>query len=131
MQNQTTPRTSKAWVDQMLREHYSKAREAKAQGKLVCWSTSIAPQELLTTMDIVTLYPENHAAAIGARRDTEQFIDYTERQGYSSDLCSYARVNLAYADLQNSKTCRCQIFSYVPATSATPSSSGTKICPVN
>ena len=103
MQNQTTPRTSKAWVDQMLREHYSKAREAKAQGKLVCWSTSIAPQELLTTMDIVTLYPENHAAAIGARRDTEQFIDYTERQGYSSDLCSYARVNLAYADLQNSK----------------------------
>ena len=66
MANQTTPRTSKEWVDQMLREHYQEAREAKKAGRLVCWSTSIAPQELLTTMDIVTVYPENHAAAIGA-----------------------------------------------------------------
>ena len=64
MQKQTTQLTSKQWVDQMLREHYEKARQAKAEGRLVCWSTSIAPQELLTTMDIVTMYPENHAAAI-------------------------------------------------------------------
>ena len=67
MQKQTTQLTSKQWEDQMLREHYEKARQAKAEGRLVCWSTSIAPQELLTTMDIVTMYPENHAAAIGAR----------------------------------------------------------------
>ena len=87
----------------MLHDHYQKAREAKAQGRLVCWSTSIAPQELLTAMDIVTMYPENHAAAIGARRDTDTFLSYAERQGYSSDLCSYARVDLAYADLQESK----------------------------
>lgn len=58
MQKQTTQLTSKQWVDQMLREHYEKARQAKAEGRLVCWSTSIAPQELLTTMDIVTMYPE-------------------------------------------------------------------------
>ena len=70
MQKQTTQLTSKQWVDQMLREHYEKARQAKAEGRLVCWSTSIARQELLTTMDIVTMYPENHAAAIGDRRDT-------------------------------------------------------------
>ena len=103
MQKQTTQLTSKQWVDQMLREHYEKARQAKAEGRLVCWSTSIAPQELLTTMDIVTMYPENHAAAIGARRDTEPFISYTERAGYSSDLCSYARVNLAYSKIQHSE----------------------------
>ncbi len=103
MANQTTPRTSKEWVDQMLREHYQEAREAKKAGRLVCWSTSIAPQELLTTMDIVTVYPENHAAAIGARRDTDTFIQRTEANGYSSDLCSYARVNLAYAEIQHSE----------------------------
>ena len=45
----------------------------------------------------------NHAAAIGARRDTEPFISYTERAGYSSDLCSYARVNLAYSKIQHSE----------------------------
>lgn len=96
-------RSSKQWVNDMLREHYQHAREAKEAGQLVCWSTSIAPQELLTTMGIVTLYPENHAAAIGARKDTEQFIRHTEKMGYSSDLCSYARVNLAYAELQHSE----------------------------
>lgn len=74
MQKQAMPRTSKEWVDEMLRDHYRDARQAKEDGRLVCWSTSIAPQELLTTMDIVTMYPENHAAAIGARRDTEPFI---------------------------------------------------------
>ena len=76
MQKQAMPRTSKEWVDEMLRDHYRDARQAKEDGRLVCWSTSIAPQELLTTMDIVTMYPENHAAAIGARRDTEPFIAY-------------------------------------------------------
>lgn len=103
MQKQAMPRTSKEWVDEMLRDHYRDARQAKEDGRLVCWSTSIAPQELLTTMDIVTMYPENPDAAIGARRDTEPFIAYTERKGYSSDLCSYARVNLAYAELQHSE----------------------------
>ena len=31
MQKQTTQLTSKQWVDQMLREHYEKARQAKAE----------------------------------------------------------------------------------------------------
>jgi benzoyl-CoA reductase/2-hydroxyglutaryl-CoA dehydratase subunit BcrC/BadD/HgdB len=90
-------------MNQMLKDHYEAARRAKADGRLVCWSTSIAPQELLTTMDIVTLYPENHAAAIGARKDAPGFIAHTESMGYSSDLCSYARVNLAYTELLHSE----------------------------
>ena len=101
--NEQSKRSSKQWVNDMLREHYRHARQAKEDGQLVCWSTSIAPQELLTTMGIITMYPENHAAAIGARKDTEQFIHHTEQMGYSSDLCSYARVNLAYAELQHSE----------------------------
>lgn len=48
MQKQAMPRTSKEWVDEMLRDHYRDARQAKEDGRLVCWSTSIAPQELLT-----------------------------------------------------------------------------------
>ena len=68
--NEQSKRSSKQWVNDMLREHYRHARQAKEDGQLVCWSTSIAPQELLTTMGIITMYPENHAAAIGARKDT-------------------------------------------------------------
>lgn len=103
MDKETRPITSKEMMQDMLKRHYSEAREAKKNGKLVCWSTSIAPQELLTTMDIVTLYPENHAAAIGSRKNSMPFIEHTEAMGYSSDLCSYARVNLAYAEILHSE----------------------------
>ncbi len=103
MGSEKTPVTSRELMNQMLKRHYEEAYQAKESGKLVCWSTSIAPQELLTTMDIVTLYPENHAAALGARKDSPTFIEHTESMGYSSDLCSYARVNLAYTELGHSK----------------------------
>ena len=103
MGTEQAPLSSREMMQDMLRRHYRDAREAKKEGRLVCWSTSIAPQELLTTMDIVTLYPENHAAAIGSRKGSMEFIAHTESMGYSSDLCSYARVNLAYAKLQYSQ----------------------------
>jgi len=54
-------------------------------------------------MDIHVVYPENHAAAIGARKDSMPFLDHSEGKGYSIDICSYARVNLGYKDLQFSE----------------------------
>ena len=35
MQKQAMPRTSKEWVDEMLRDHYWDARQAKEDGRLV------------------------------------------------------------------------------------------------
>lgn len=93
-------KTSKQLLGELLDKHYADALEAKANGKLIAWSTSIAPQELLETMGIHVVYPENHAAAIGARKHAQQFINYAEGQGYSVDICSYARVNLAYMNIQ-------------------------------
>ena len=94
--------TSKELLGQMLDKHYADALNAKASGEPVAWSTSIAPQELLETMDIKVVYPENHAAAIGARKCSQEFIDCSEGSGYSNDLCSYARVNLGYMNIKNS-----------------------------
>ena len=92
--------TSKQMLGNMMAKHYQDAQEAKANGELVAWSTSIAPQELLETMGIKVVYPENHAAAIGARKEAQKFIDHSEGNGYSIDLCSYARVNIGYKDIQ-------------------------------
>lgn len=94
--------TSKQMLQQLTDQHYAKAMQAKEEGKLVAWSTSICPQELLTTMDIDVVYPENHAAAIGAKKEAQKFIDYAEGKGYSADICSYTRVNLAYMELLQS-----------------------------
>lgn len=100
MEEKVSIKTSKELLNQLLENHYSEALQAKADGKLVAWSTSIAPQELLETMGIHVVYPENHAAAIGARKHAQEFINHSEGKGYSVDICSYARVNLAYMDIQ-------------------------------
>jgi benzoyl-CoA reductase/2-hydroxyglutaryl-CoA dehydratase subunit BcrC/BadD/HgdB len=90
-------------LNKLLAEHYENAMKARSEGKLIAWCTSISPQELLETMGIFAVYPENHAAAIGARKQAPEFISYAEKTGYSIDLCSYARVNLAYMDILQSE----------------------------
>lgn len=95
--------TSKEMLSQLMAQHYQKAQQAKQEGRLVAWATSISPQELLETMDITVVYPENHAAAIGARKCAPPLISYAESQSYSPDICSYARVNLGYMDVQYSE----------------------------
>lgn len=82
-----------------LDKSYEDARNAHANGKLVCWSSSIAPAEFCEVMDICMVYPENHAAAIGAKKGAIDMIEVAERKGYSADICSYARINLAYMNL--------------------------------
>ncbi|MDR1571388.1 MAG: 2-hydroxyacyl-CoA dehydratase [Clostridiales Family XIII bacterium] len=94
--------SSKAVLGRLLERHYQEALDEKAKGGLVAWATSISPQELLETMDIKVVYPENHAAAIGARKQAESFIEHSEGNGYSVDICSYARVNLGYMEIQES-----------------------------
>ncbi len=94
--------TSKEMLNQLLEQHYQNAMEAKRQGRLVAWATSISPQELLETMDIAVVYPENHAAAIGARKCALDLLEHSEANGYSVDICSYARVNLGYMEVLSS-----------------------------
>ncbi len=75
------------------------ARQAKANGKLVCWSASVAPPEMCVAMDIAMVYPETHAAGIGARKGALDMLDVADRLGYSVDCCSYGRVNIGYMEL--------------------------------
>lgn len=92
--------TSKQYLAELTAKHYRDAIEGKKRGELVAWSSSIAPQEFCEAMGIHVLYPENHAAAIGAKGGALPMIDHAESRGYSTDLCSYARINLAYKDMQ-------------------------------
>ena len=82
--------TSKELLNQLTAKHYDGALAAKAEGKPVVWATSICPNELLDAMDLATVYPENHAAAIGARKEAMKFIEHAEGIGYSADICTVA-----------------------------------------
>lgn len=75
------------------------ARQAKANGGLVCWSASVAPSEFCVAMGIAMVYPETHAAGIGAKKGALDMLEVADRKGYSLDICSYARVNLGYMEL--------------------------------
>lgn len=85
-----------AYYQQKLDEE---AREAKKEGRLVCWSASVAPPEFCVAMDIAMVYPETHAAGIGARKGSLDILEVADEKGYNVDICSYARVNLGYMEL--------------------------------
>ncbi len=48
-------------------------------------------------MDIIPVYPENHGAMIGSAKMGEDLCAKAEDMGYSPDLCSYARSDIACA----------------------------------
>lgn len=95
------PISAKQVLNNLLQDHYAKAREAKERGELIAWSASVAPQEFCEAMGIQVVYPENHAAAIGARGGALNLLDAAEGNGYSHDICSYARVNLGYLQVRD------------------------------
>jgi benzoyl-CoA reductase/2-hydroxyglutaryl-CoA dehydratase subunit BcrC/BadD/HgdB len=94
---------SKTLLDQLVAKHYDDAFKVKEAGGLVAWATSISCQELLEVMGIYAVYPENHSAAMGARKTSPGLIEQAESKGYSIDICSYARVNLGYKDIMHSE----------------------------
>ncbi len=64
------------------------------QAEFNAWITSGAPVELLYAMDIYPVYPENHGALIGATKLGGYYSEFSEKRGFSRDLCSYARCDI-------------------------------------
>ena len=73
--------------------------EVKSSGKKIAWCSAFAPTEVLMAMDIIPVYPENHAAMLGALSPdrnpdnpySQDPIKLSEKNGLSSPkLCKYA-----------------------------------------
>ena len=78
------------------------ARLAKERGEMVGWSTSIFPQEIAESLGLNILYPENYSAGIAARKQADPYLQTAEGPlEYNNDICSYAKINLAYAEAMN------------------------------
>lgn len=77
----------------MMAMHFSKGRRPEKLGK-VAWVTSGAPVELLRALNFYIFYPENHGAICGSSRQSVSISIEAENQGYSRDLCSYARTDI-------------------------------------
>ncbi len=81
----------------ILTVYYLEAKSARVGGRKVAWITSGGPVEPLIAMNIIPVYPENHGAMIGASKMGAGLCELSESMGYSSDLCSYARSDIACA----------------------------------
>jgi benzoyl-CoA reductase/2-hydroxyglutaryl-CoA dehydratase subunit BcrC/BadD/HgdB len=77
----------------LMTAHYFGGRYADGAVP-VAWVTSGFPVELLRPLGFHTVYPENHAAMCGVQRLVPGLSDAVEAEGYSRDLCSYARSDL-------------------------------------
>ena len=85
----------------IVEQHYKNAWEAKKRGEMVGWCASNFPQEIPETLGVPVVYPENQAAAIAAKGGGLRMCEHAENEGYSNDICAYARINLAFADLKD------------------------------
>lgn len=82
---------------EIMTAYYIEAKTAEQNNRKVAWITSGGPVEPLIAMDIIPVYPENHGAMIGASKMGVDLCEKAEGMGYSSDLCSYARADIACA----------------------------------
>src|SRR5512146_1833608 len=80
-------------LKELMSLHYLAGRYADGAVP-VAWVTSGFPVEVLRPLGFHCVYPENHAAMCSVSRMVPELSDAVEQQGYSRDLCSYARTDL-------------------------------------
>ena len=95
------PNSAKFKLGKIAADAYKDAIAAKQRGEKVAWVSSNFPVEIPETMGIATVYPENQAAGIAARGAGTRMCEEAEADGYSNDICAYARISLAYAKLKS------------------------------
>ena len=95
------PNSAKYKLGKIGAKAYSDAQEAKNRGEMVGWCSSNFPVEIPETLGLTVVYPENQAAAIAARGGGARMCEISEADGYSNDICAYARISLAYAKIKD------------------------------
>ena len=93
--------SAKYLLGQIAARAYTDCIEAKGRGELVGWCSSNFPVEIPETLGLYVCYPENQAAGIAARGGGERLCNVAEAEGYSNDICAYARISLAYAKIKD------------------------------
>lgn len=81
-------------LKKLIKNYYDEFFEASRSGKPVAWLNVGVPCEIFYAMDVFPFYPENYGAMCGAQRVTPELSKVSEYEGFTQDLCSYARANI-------------------------------------
>lgn len=79
-------------ASKVMADHYTELHHASQTGtQKIAWCSSVGPAELLRGMGFLVYFPENHAAMLGAARQSEAVMRYAGQEGYAPEICSYLR----------------------------------------
>ena len=81
-----------AKMKEVMTQYYIEAKTTNE--KPIAWVTSGAPVEPLFAMDVIPIYPENHAAMCAAGHQSIEMLEAAESAGFSQDICAYARTDI-------------------------------------
>jgi len=87
-------------VQSMMIEYYSGLQTAHEEGKFLAWTFGPVPFEILRAMDIRFEHLESYGAYLAARAGQQKLKELSEADGYSNDICSYARLTRGVAILR-------------------------------
>ncbi len=80
----------------MLKRYFESLTSAKQNGRKIAYSFVMAnPIEILSTFDILPLFPEITSLNISYRGGAPQLIALAEESGYSTDACGYVKMGVA------------------------------------
>lgn len=82
-------------LTKMMGMYYTYNKIQAQKDKFVIWIAIVVPIELLKGFDdIVITVPENHSAMCAAKKLGPNLAEIAEAEGFSMDLCSYARIDM-------------------------------------
>jgi len=82
-------------LSKIMRDYYMDLHQRAAQGAFVIWIAINVPAELFLGFDnVIYAVPESHAATSAAKGVGGLQCEKAEKIGYSTDLCSYARIDI-------------------------------------
>jgi benzoyl-CoA reductase/2-hydroxyglutaryl-CoA dehydratase subunit BcrC/BadD/HgdB len=85
-------------LTKILTDDYLNLHQRASEGAFVVWVAIIVPVELFKGFDnVVFAVPESHAALSAAKGVGMLQCEKAEHDGYSMDICSYARIDIGTA----------------------------------
>lgn len=81
-------------LKRLIKNYYDEYFAWSKEGKPTAWLNVGVPCEIFYAMDVFPFYPENYGAMCGAQKVTPELSQIAEYQGFTNDICSYARANI-------------------------------------
>lgn len=81
-------------LKRLIKNYYDEYFTWSKEGKPTAWLNVGVPCEIFYAMDVFPFYPENYGAMCGAQKITPELSQIAEYQGFTNDICSYARANI-------------------------------------